>query len=391
MNPTPPPTTRFHLPARLVLAAWMVLLAMSPVGGAERIVTRRDNKQLELVGKAIVEAEDGGMLLLDRQGTLWLLQPEDILRRDTDDEPFHPCSPEELARLLELELPRFRIHRTAHYMIAYNTTPAFAEWCGALYERLYRGFHNYWSRRQIGIRNPEQPLVAVVFADKESYQKYAEDELGDARGSIIGYYSFRTNRVAMYDLTGADGLGQQGKKAANAQHVNRILAQPAAERTVATIIHEATHQLALNCGLQARYADVPLWLSEGLAVYFETPDLESKDGWRQIGAVNRVRLAEFRAYLGSRPRESLVTLLRDNARLRDAKSSPAAYAEAWAFNYYLIKRREKDYLRYLKLQAAKEPLAETTGEQRLREFGEIFGQDLDKLDADFQRFMAKLK
>ena len=45
---------------------------------------------------------------------------------------------------------------------------------------------------------------------------------------------------------------------------------------MATIVHEATHQIAFNCGMQQRYADIPLWLCEGMAVYFEAPDLASK-------------------------------------------------------------------------------------------------------------------
>ena len=47
-----------------------------------------------------------------------------------------------------------------------------------------------------------------------------------------------------------------------------------------TVIHEATHQIAFNCGLHTRYADNPLWLTEGMALYFETPDLRSRSGWR---------------------------------------------------------------------------------------------------------------
>ena len=38
-----------------------------------------------------------------------------------------------------------------------------------------------------------------------------------------------------------------------------------------------------NTGLQTRYADNPFWVSEGLAVFFETPDLRSKNGWNAIG------------------------------------------------------------------------------------------------------------
>ena len=98
-----------------------------------------------------------------------------------------------------------------------------------------------------------------------------------------------------------------------------MLAQPQAEPLVATIIHEATHQIAFNCGLQTRFADIPLWVSEGIAVYFETPDLTNSKGWKEIGAVNRPRLDRFREYLTRRPADSLSTLISDDTRLRDSE------------------------------------------------------------------------
>ena len=136
-----------------------------------------------------------------------------------------------------------------------------------------------------------------------------------------------------------------------------MLARPDAERMVATIVHEATHQLAFNCGLQNRYADIPVWLSEGMAIYFETPDLQSSTGWRTIGSVNRVRLQGFREYLPRRKSESLKTLLMDDDRMRDPRTALDAYAEAWALNYFLIRQRPKQYVEYLKILEQKPPLA----------------------------------
>ena len=69
------------------------------------------------------------------------------------------------------------------------------------------------------------------------------------------------------------------------------------EKAVATIIHEATHQLAYNCGLHTR-SPTFRWVSEGLAVYFETPDHPAPKGWH--GNVNPERLARFRQYLPQR-------------------------------------------------------------------------------------------
>jgi hypothetical protein len=170
-----------------------------------------------------------------------------------------------------------------------------------------------------------------------------------------------------------------------------MLSRPGAERTVATIIHEATHQIAFNCGLQTRMADNPLWVSEGLAVYFETPDLSSAKGWKTIGGVNRVRLADFRDYLARRPAGSLQTLLSSDDRLRDPQQAADAYAEAWALNYFLLRAKPKEYEKYLKLLSTKRPFIWDTPEKRLIEFQAIFGDDLETFDAEFLRHMGKVR
>ena len=169
-----------------------------------------------------------------------------------------------------------------------------------------------------------------------------------------------------------------------------MLAQPQAEPLVATIIHEATHQIAFNSGLQTRFADIPLWVSEGIAVYFETPDLTNSKGWKEIGAVNRPRLERFREYLTRRPADSLSTLISDDARLRDAATALDAYAEAWALNYYLIRNHPKQYVAYLKMLSEKRQLLWDDPAERRKEFEAAFGDDLSRLDADFLRQMQRV-
>jgi hypothetical protein len=158
---------------------------------------------------------------------------------------------------------------------------------------------------------------------------------------------------------------------------------------VATIVHEATHQIAFNCGLQTRFADIPLWQCEGMAVYFEAPDLASSRGWRGIGRVNYPRLETFRRNLPNWRRDSLETLLADNRRFRDPSTALAAYADAWALNYYLIKYRSDDYTAYLRMLAGKRPLLEDEPATRLSEFKQHFG-DLRALEREFLRQMSRL-
>ena len=371
---------------KLTLAAILIFWGSS--AAALDYVTRTEGSQpRQLDGRIEIEAEDGGVLLLSRDGALWPIPKEEIAERRKDDKPFAPLSREELAKKVTANLPAgFRVHSTKHYLICYNTSPAYAEWVGGLYERLFAAFYNYWQRRKVELREPEFPLVALVFDSRSSYAEYARHELGSATGSIIGYYSLKSNQVNMYDLTGIEELKFSGDRSSSAR-INAILSQPAAERTVATIVHEATHQIAFNSGLQTRYADIPFWVSEGIAIYFETPDLASVRGWRNIGGVNRVNLLNFRKSLKGRPQEALARLISDDKRFRDPKSAADAYAEAWALNYFLLRTHEKEYVEYTKELSQLSPLVEEGAEFRLAMFKKHFGDDLPKLDAEFLRYM----
>jgi hypothetical protein len=296
------------------------------------------------------------------------------------NEPPEPVTRAALAKAVLEELPPgFRTYHTKHYIICYNTSKPYAEWCGTLFERLHRAFNNYWARRRIELHET-QPLVACVFRDKKSYQDYGRKELGKGIESMLGYYSLATNRIAMYDLL-------EGKPIRSAAQVNALLRR---ERTVATVIHEATHQLALNSGLHQRYADIPLWLSEGLAIYFETPDLTSTRGWTTIGEVNQVRLRQFRRFDQRRPDDSLLSLVGTDDRFRTTGLATDAYAEAWAFCYFLIRTQRDEFAEYLRILQSKQPLDSHTPQQRLEDFVTAFGKTPEEMNEDFVRHIRRI-
>jgi hypothetical protein len=363
-----------------------------PAEAVERIRLEAEGREYAVAGELVLETEEGGVVVLAPDGVLWTVPPASLLERATDDEPFVPLAAEALAQQLRLELPEgFDFHHTAHYLIAYNTTREYAQWCGALFERLHRAFTNFWTRRGFELTEPRFPLVAVVFADGRSYRDFAQPELGEGADSIVGYYSLRTNRMTTYDLTGIEALRDSGDRRGSQAQINAMLSRPEAAFGVATVIHEATHQIAFNCGLQQRFADVPLWLLEGMAVYFETPDLKSAKGWRTIGAVNHGRLDRFRDYATQRPPRSLESLLMTDERLRDPRQSTDAYAEAWALHYFLLRTRPKQYDEYLRLQMSKTPFVTDDPEQRVAEFRQCFDGDLAELDAEFLRYVDRIR
>ncbi len=363
-----------------------------PILAMEHVTVERKDSTIQLAGEIIVEAKDGGMLLMAQDGTLWALQPDEITNRRSDDEPFTHFDKSRMISAVESDLPTgFEVHSTAHYLIFYNTDRSYAQWCGSLYERLYRGFFNYWKKRGLTLHEPASPLVALVFDRQAAYQSYSQGELGDAAKSIVGYYSLRTNRVAMYDLTGRGELRTAEGRPKSSSLVNQVLSQPAAAPMVATIIHEATHQLAYNSGLQTRYADNPLWLSEGLAIFFESPDLKSAKGWRSIGSIHMTRLAQLRRDFQHRQPDALINLLTDDQQLRQADTAASGYAHAWGLCFFLAKRHRQAFADYIEELSHNQPMGTDSPQQRLKVFQKHFGPEIERLDREFVEYMQKLR
>ncbi len=368
----------------------LLLTFASEALAVDTVTFENDGVEMQIRGRVVVEAQDGGLLVMDRAGKLWTVTAKAKKSHTTDELPFKPFTQDEIGREILKELPkRFQVHKTAHYVIIYDTSRGYARWCGTLLERLYGTFSNFWKKKKFDLKEPEMPMVAVVFADKATFHRYMEADIGRT-SSIVGYYNLINNRVAMYDLTGVQKERDGSKRERTRAEINKILARPEAGITVATIVHEATHQIAFNCGLQTRLADVPFWLSEGIAMYFETPSLGSSGGWRGIGKVNPSRLSRFQKYAPVRGPDSLPSLLRTDKRLQQSEGVLEAYAESWALVYYLLKKRPKEFVAYMKMLSEKKPLMQETEEERIEQFEEIFG-DLRRLDADFAKQMQRVK
>jgi hypothetical protein len=370
----------------LRLAAVVFAMAGASARAMDHVTMRRDGETLNLDGRVVLVAEDGGLLLLARDGVLWRILPTEIAKRSGDDAPFKAYPPEQMVKKVLAELPKgFEVYQTAHYMICYDTSRPYAQWCGALFERLYAAFRNNWSRQGFEMVEPQFRLVAVIFADKPSYVKYTTKDLGDDADTIYGYYHMESNRMIMYDLAGV-AMHRPGRSVGS-RHIEEFLATPSASGQVSTIVHEATHQIAFNSGLHQRLSDCPKWFSEGMAMYCETPDLGRGKGWAGIGVVNRPRLSQFHDYV-QKPRlaDSLKTLISGDARLVNPKQAVDAYAESWALTYFLIHKYPKQYVGYLKQLSRKQPLIVDDKATRLAEFEKQFGK-VERVDAEFMNYM----
>lgn len=373
--------------------AWAAIAISSPIARAlEYVQVERNERQREIVGELLAEGRDGSMIIKTADGAFHRLDGEEVKARKSDDKPLEMFDADQLEQQLLAEMSSdFLVHQSKNYVVCYNTTSAYAKWTSSLLERLQQAFIFYWKKMGCDVKPPEQPLVVLVFSDQASYAEYAHRELGAAVSSVIGYYSPENNRIIMYDLTGRQAERLLYNSRGSRRDISALLAEPAAEPLVATIVHEATHQISFNCGLQTRLADNPVWLSEGLAVFCETPDLSSARTWRGIGNVNYPRWDLFRSnYVGGRS-VSVERMIANDELFRDRETAVDCYAQAWAWNYFLIKWRPKEYAEYLKLLASQRILVDASPRKRIADFQKCFGRDFDALEDEFYRRMNNIQ
>lgn len=376
-----------------MIAAWCIAAAAAHGGDPEdgggprreRVIVRDPAGERTVEGSVVIEAADGGVLLEQDDQRYELIQAEAIAARERVPPP--PADTlRDLGRRILAELPAgFDLHVTRHYVICFDTSRDYAKWAGAVFERLHEAFVTYWKRAGLDVAAPERPLVVVIFADRRDYEEAVARDVGVGADRVSGYYSFLTNRVTTYDLTAADGVRRPG--GGPGRLADELLARPEAEGLVATVVHEATHQMAFNCGMHSRLAPVPLWVCEGVATCFETPDLRSQTGWRGIGSLNASRLERFRR---SYQPGDLERIVGDDARFRDGDSAVDAYAAAWALTWFLMEARKDAFVKYLARLQGKLPCTEYGRDARLADFTAAFGPLAD-LEQAFLRHMNRVE
>lgn len=362
-------------PARLFSFLLTIFIFCASLVGMDKVVILRDGVSTELEGEIVVEAQDGGLMFRGTDGRIWMIQPKEIKTRLTNDSPFAGLSTKDIGQQLISRLPKsstpYRVMQTNGYSIVYNTTPAFANWVKGVYLRLNVGFRNFWKNNGIEINKPDVPLCVVIFRTKEEFDAYSISTLGGVQGNALAYYNMQTNQVVMYDLTNSSSI--RGGTGGSTSKINALLQQPQAANMVATIVHEAVHQISFNSGLQTRFGPCPFWLNEGLAMFFEVPDLRSRRGWNGIGKVNQVRLVQLKKMLAADTTGFFDAVIGSDDRFRKPDEILDAYAEAWALNYYLIKRKPKQFVAYLKELSNLPPLTEVEETERVTFFEKHFG------------------
>ena len=196
-----------------------------------------------------------------------------------------------------------------------------------------------------------------------------------------------SNRVTTFDLTGTRRLPRAGPVAPGRAGLE-ILASPAAAGLVSTLVHEATHQMAFNCGMHRRLAPVPLWVSEGDRRPTSRPRPGS-DPW--LAGHRRRQPPAARPLPGRPPARRPRGDRRRRRPFRRADGPLDAYAAAWALTWHLLQTRKESFVAYMRTLAAKEPLAADSPAGTVARTSEAaFGVSPGDLEEPVAKAMARL-
>jgi hypothetical protein len=217
---------------------------------------------------------------------------------------------------------------------------------------------------------------------------------------VTGLYTFKTNRLVMYDFGSnkeflasrkqAEERGQQLSALDERERYLESISKQTSEfrrgHNISTIMHEASHQLSFNCGLLNRAADTPLWLAEGLACYCEP----TRQGvWLGIGELNPERLSALAKGLASNaglvPLKTMLTGDKWIMPTGDQATVLLGYGQSWALFHWLMKEKPAKLNEYLKIIAKRR-----APDRRLEDFKLAFGSDLSGLQKQYEDYIKKL-
>lgn len=310
------------------------------------------------------------ILGVKRNGYLLETQPGRI-KNPTVLPRFKPMSQGEMRGALLREFGKsFEVTGTGSFLIV-HPRGARDLWANR-FEDLYRSMVHFFKTRGFPMKRPQFPLVGVVFYSRSQYIDYCRRVLKENASSTYGLYTPMSNRIYLFDAT-------MGSGSKSAQW----------EENIATVMHEAAHQTAFNTGIHQRGALTPAWMAEGLGCLFEARGIYNSFSYKnQKDRINRGRLADYRRLVGKNAASLISSYIASDKSFR---SDPArGYATAWALTFYLSERQPRDYIRYLKTVAKREPFQPYSQKQRILEFTRVFGRDFRMLANRINQFVEKL-
>lgn len=382
--------------ASVVLGLWLAALSAGASGGSPASASAGGSTQVASEAQATALLDAGRRLALEgrlreaderfRKAWWWRATRTAAateLRALHDRRDFElPVDEEAVGRTLAALGPGFNRSQTRHFVVLSNCDTKWTTGRAELLERAHHEFFRVLDQMEHPAHPPRARMLCVLVRDHADYARFALEQDGVSAGWIAGYYAGLSNRVVFYDdLTGPafraalaqldEHLAQakrleaqatevrRGNRVAEAEHLagrasdirrfvrseTQRVEKQARLASQAKTIHEAIHLLAFNCGVQSRGHEYPFWLTEGLALAFETDRPLSAFGPGREGPARREDFERCLSEGRLKPLEEMVVI--SEAGHADAETADVLYSQAFGLFEHLHRHEAEALREYL--------------------------------------------
>ena len=313
--------------------------------------------------------------------------------------------------------PKMKIATSNHFILLHDTPPkqkgqkmSRADRRLELLEKVYESFLLLFHAQDVELDIPRERMMVVLFNEEPDFREYAtglHPSLASAGGfweqirNVSYFYDHSTTEQFKLIETLMDELRKEKDDARRWRDpetiryvkVLELLMEVERENSDITVVsHECTHQMAGNTGLLPRHVEIPSWVHEGLATYFEAPSAAT---WAGIGAVSIERLIFYRGLAEhDRVHSNIDFIVGD--QIFDYSGGHIGnilhgYAQAWALTHFLIENHLKEFVAFYRILGEMPPDVALTPELLTSLFSRVFGSDHKTLDQEWRSYMRTLK
>lgn len=183
-----------------------------------------------------------------------------------------------LSAVLPKSTERPFVARASERFICLSDLPAAeAEAVMVTLERTASEVERFAASVGIAGRGRTERSVSVAFADRAAFERFAREVDRIDAGWMAGYWIPGADRTVFRRSASASPSRPASRSIGSAPMKDDVRGALAAsglgnDDDVATVAHEAAHQLLHRIGVQRRSLDGPLFLAEGLAINFESDE-----------------------------------------------------------------------------------------------------------------------
>ncbi|MFQ5501650.1 MAG: DUF1570 domain-containing protein [Phycisphaerae bacterium] len=315
----------------------------------------------------------------------------------------------------------FKIKRTPHYSIFYDTSDEDVKVFSTAIEKTFRWCEKFTRMLGMKPKKLKRKLITHFFNEFKDYADYSV-KIGGPKPSpnMLGFYTPVTNHTYFYNFRNTPqfkkaredaerkmaSIGERMRGGGLSSDQRRQLQQEIKKArftinrtnglgggtTEETLQHEVSHQVLYNIGFHNQRLGTksrinPRWFAEGMAQLFE-PISDGKAA--SFGLVNQNKARLFHNLAKVNRLIPLRKFIGSEVYFHQGDVGGLAYPQAWGLAHYLAKTKRKQVKVYADLIHDRKKDFESTPEKEIETFEKAFGKLDKRWERRWKQWMQKV-